>query len=148
MELRFVEKGSDLEKRVIPYAKACSWDGGPGYAEYLEMDLFTDFERAAVALEGDEIAGFCNVLKEDCLPNLPYTPYIGFLFVDEKYRGQRLSQRLLTFCEDYLRDCGFQEAYLTTDHDDLYEKYGYVYLESHKAFWGEVEKLYRKDLTK
>ena len=146
MDIRFVEAHSPLAEKMIPYAKACPWDGGPGYAEYLEKDMYTDFERAVAALDGDTVAGFCNVLKEDCLPDLPYTPYIGFLFVDEAYRGRRLSQRLLTFCEDYLRAQGFTRVYLTTDHDNLYEKYGYVYLESHRAFWGEMEKLYYKEL--
>ena len=141
-----MEAHSALAEKMIPYARACSWDAGPAYAEYLEKDLYADFERAVAALDGETIAGFCNVLKEDCLPGLPYTPYIGFLFVDEKYRGHRLSQRLLTFCEDYLREQGFTRVYLTTEHDNLYEKYGYVYLESHLADWGETVKLYDKEL--
>ena len=146
MELTFVERGTPLAEKLIAFAKQCSWDAGPCFAGYLEYDRYVGFERAAAAVDGDNIAGYCNVLKEDCLPDLPYTPYIGFLFVDERYRGQRLSQKLLTFCEDYLRGLGFERVYLTTDHDNLYEKYGYVYLESHMADWGEIEKLYVKEL--
>ena len=146
MEIIEVFPGDPIAPRLIDYAANCSWDGGPGFAEYLEKGLYADYERAFAALDGETIAGYCNILREDCLPGLPYTPYIGFVFVDENYRGQRLSQKLITAAENRLRSLGFTEAYLTTDHDNLYEKYGYVYLDTYTAFWGAKEKLYRKAL--
>ena len=146
MEIVRVHAGDALAPALCAYARACSWDAGPGFADYLERDLYKDFECAFAALEEGRIAGFCNALKVDCIPDLPYTPYIGFLFVGEDFRGQRLSQRLLCAAEDYLRDCGFHEAFLTTDHENLYEKYGYKVLGTYLADWGEPEKLYRKEL--
>ena len=53
-----------------------------------------------------------------------YTPYIGYLFVDEKWRGNRLSQRLIIYSMSYLKSVGFDKVYLVSDHENLYEKYG------------------------
>lgn len=146
MEIKIIETDDELKNRVISYAETCSWDAGHNFSLLLKDGLYTDWERAIVALDGETIAGYCNVLKEDCLPGLPYSPYIGYLFVDERYRGQRLSQSLTLFAEDYLRNLGFREVYLITDHNNLYEKYGYVYIESKVAPWGETEKIYVKKL--
>lgn len=147
MEIKLLENDEELKKRVIRYAENCVWDAGENFSLYLKNGLYTDWERAVVALDGEKIAGYCNVLKEDCLPGLPYSPYIGYLFVDEAYRGQRLSQEITRFAEDYLRSVGFSAVYLITEHNNLYEKYGYVYKESKLSPWGEVEKIYEKRLS-
>lgn len=48
-------------------------------------NIFTDRERVIVALHENDLAGYCTVTKSDRIPNVPYTPYIGYVFVDEKY---------------------------------------------------------------
>lgn len=45
---------------------------------------FTDWERVIVALHENDLAGYCTVAKSDRIPNVPYTPYIVYMFVDEK----------------------------------------------------------------
>ena len=60
-------------------------------------NTFTDWERVIVALHENNIAGYCTVAKSDCTPNVSYTPYIGYMFVDEKYRGYHLSQKLISY---------------------------------------------------
>lgn len=56
---------------------------------------FNDWERVIVALDNEKICGYCTVSKTDCIPDVDYTPYIGFMFVGEEYRGNRLSQQLI-----------------------------------------------------
>lgn len=60
------------------------------------------------------------------MDSLPYTPYIGFVFADKAFRGNRLSQRLTEYAMDYLKDLGFKAVYLISDHVRLYEKYGFA----------------------
>lgn len=112
----------------------------------MEDQRFSDWERVLVTLDHDTIAGYCTVQKEDCIPGLPYTPYICSLFVGEPYRGNRLSQNLLNAAMSYLGTVGFTEAYLFSDHENFYEKYGFQVIASHPAPWGELQKVYRKPI--
>ncbi|MDR0369928.1 MAG: GNAT family N-acetyltransferase [Candidatus Peribacteria bacterium] len=68
---------------------------------------FFDWERVFVAVDGDMIAGFCTFTREDGIPNVPYTPYIGYIFVDENYRGQRLSEQMIETVIHYARTLEF-----------------------------------------
>ena len=84
-------------------------------------NTFTDWERVIVALHENNIAGYCTVAKSDCTPNVSYTPYIGYMFVDEKYRGHHLSQKLISYAISYLQTQGFHHVYLVSDHENFYE---------------------------
>lgn len=99
-----------------------------------------------VALHENDIAGYCTVTKGDCIPNISYTPYIGYLFVDEKYRGQRLSQKLISFAISYLQTLKFHQVYLVSNHENFYEKYGFKVIDIKIAPWGELEKIYMREI--
>ena len=60
---------------------------GKALANAMDTHAFRDWERVVVALDNERICGYCTVAETDCIPNVPYTPYIGFMFVDEMYRG-------------------------------------------------------------
>jgi N-acetylglutamate synthase-like GNAT family acetyltransferase len=86
-------------------------------------------------LDGSRMAGFCTLSETDCLPDVEYTPCISYVFVGEPYRGNRLSQRLISSALDYAGELGFQEVYLISDHVGLYEKYGFVGVDRKPAPW-------------
>lgn len=51
---------------------------------------FESNERVFIALCDDDIAGFCTLTNKDELPaEYDFEPFIGFVFVDSKYRGHR-----------------------------------------------------------
>jgi|GEM_PF-174939 len=137
-----------LWERVADYAQSCSWDAGKALARDMRNRVFSGWEAVVAALDGDRICGYCSVSKKDCMPELPYTPYVGFVFVDEAYRGRRLSRRMLDFAADYLKSVGFHEVYLASDHVNLYEKYGFAAVDRKRAFWGGMETIYRKELVR
>ena len=128
------------------YAKNCSWRAGQSLAEAMDRQAFTDWERVVIALENERICGFCAVTKTDCIPDLVYTPYVGYVFVDEAYRGRRLSQQLIRHAMDYLKQRGFEDVYLISDHENLYEKYGFSVIDRQMSPWGSEEKIYRQTL--
>ena len=128
------------------YAEECSWHAGKALADDMRNGKFADWERVLIAEEGESIRGFCTVAKRDCIPDERYTPFIGFVFVDEKSRGHRLSQRLIECAMDYLKQRGFQRVYLTSDHENLYEKYGFRVIDRQRAFWDGMEKVYTREL--
>lgn len=97
MNFSMITSSDDMWKEVCRFAQNCSWGAGKSLSQNMSDNTFSDWERVIVALYENEIAGYCTVAKSDCIPNVSYTPYIGYLFVAEKYRGQRLSQKLISF---------------------------------------------------
>ena len=112
----------------------------------MQQNAFEDWERVIVALEQRQICGFCTVAKTDCIPDLHYMPYIGYLFVGEEHRGARLSEKLIGCALQYLKTLGFAKAFLVSDHVDLYEKYGFCIIDRKMAPWGTEEKIYMKTI--
>ena len=131
---------------LADYAENCSWGAGRTLAEEMRQNHFTGWERVILAEDQGRIAGYCTVSGTDCIPDVPYTPYIGMLFVGEEYRGKRLSQRMIDDASEYLKELGFSEVYLVSDHENLYEKYGFQVIDEKMAPWGRMQKIYWKGL--
>lgn len=135
MEIVPIARGSALWDGVASYAQGCSWSAGPGLARAMSAGEFSDWERVFVALEGNEIAGYLTFSRKDCIPDVEYTPFIGYVFVGEPHRGRRLSQRMINAAMDYARGLGFDRVYIVSDHVNLYEKYGFVAIDERPAPW-------------
>ena len=146
MEIKTMIPSDKLWPHVRNYAGSSSWSAGPALARAMDEQAFSDWERVIAAYEDERILGYCTVAKTDCIPNVPYTPYIGFVFVGEEYRGKRLSQKMILFACEYLRSSGFDRVYLVSDHENLYEKYGFRVIDRGTAFWGGEEKIYMLQL--
>ena len=97
-------------------------------AKFMREGGFSGWERIIVATDGEDIMGFCALIKQSGFQGQEYCPLVKWLFVDEKYRGKRLSERILPAASEYAAQLGFDKIYLTTWHVGLYEKYGFVRL--------------------
>lgn len=146
MEIKPIKDDDDLWQPVMEFAKNCSWRAGPFLARQMQNNGFTDWERVIVAREGLVIAGFCTLAKTDCIPDVAYTPYIGFVFVGEEYRGHRLSERMLNYAADYANKIGFVKVFLVSGEKGLYEKYGFVKIDDKKDIWGNDEQIFCKSI--
>jgi len=146
MTFSLLTENDELWEEVVRYAAGCSWRAGSALASAMESGVFSEWERVIAAHEDGQICGFCTVAEKDCIPNLPYTPYIGYVFVDENCRGKRLSGQMIRFAMDYLKQLGFCRVYLISDHENLYEKYGFSVVDRAASPWGSVEKIYRQAL--
>lgn len=144
IQIAAVAPGSPDWERLAAFAESCSWRAGASLARDMRNGAFSDWERVFDAKCGGEFAGFCTLAGKDCIENLPYSPYIGYVFVDEPYRGQRLSQKMIDAAAEYARSLGFEAVYLISDHENLYEKYGFEVIDRQMAPWGEMEKIYRR----
>ena len=52
-----------------------------------------------------KVVGFCTLTEKDELPKeYQFTPFIGFVFVDEPYRGNRLSELMIQSAILYARE--------------------------------------------
>lgn len=146
MKFEIITLENELWDKVCDYAENCSWKAGKSLANSMKSNEFKDWERVIVAVDDDKICGYCTVAKTDCISNVGYTPYIGFMFVDEQYRGNRLSQKLIKRAIDYLKSVGFDKVYLVSDHENLYEKYGFCVIDRKIAPWGTEQKIYMQNL--
>lgn len=135
MEIKPLTFENELWEPLAEYALNCSWGAGEYFAKQMRAKSFSDWERVFVALDNFDIAGYCTLAKTDCIPDVPYTPYIGFMFVGEKYRGNRLSEKLINFALKYAKELKFDRVYLVSDHVNLYEKYGFVKVDEKPAPW-------------
>lgn len=142
MEIKTITSSDEAWIDVQDYAEKCSWSAGRFLATAMARDEFKDWERVIVAGKKEKIYGYCTVAKTDCIPDVGYTPYIGYLFVDEEYRGNRLSEKLIRYAMEYLKSLGFDRVYIVSDHENLYEKYGFEVIDRKVAPWGEIEKIY------
>lgn len=146
MIFKEITSSDELWSKARDYASECSWRAGKSLANAMDNNIFTDWERVVIALAHDKICGFCTITKVDCIPDISYTPYIGYLFVEEECRGNRLSQRMIHYAMDYLKAVGFNKVYLVSDHENLYEKYGFCVVDCKMAPWGSEEKIYMQEI--
>jgi len=142
MIIKKITSSDELWYRVRDYAENCSWRAGKSLADAMTNNAFEDWERVIVALDNEKICGYCTVAKTDCIPNVRYTPYIGYMFVGEEYRGNRISQKMIQYAIDYLKGIGFDRVHIVSDHENLYEKYGFHIIDRQIAPWGSEEKIY------
>ncbi|MBR5682191.1 MAG: GNAT family N-acetyltransferase [Ruminococcus sp.] len=130
---------------VADYAEKCSWSAGKYLAELMRSNSFKDTERIFAAFEGGEPVGFCTLTEKDELdPKYPYSPLIGFIFVDEAYRGRRLSEKMIRKIFGYLRIIGSSKVYIMSGEKGLYEKYGFVRMGEYDTIYGGREQLFVK----
>jgi len=131
MKILALQYGDPLWEKTADFAENCTWEAGPALAKNMRENAFTDWERVIVALDDDEsVIGYCTLTKTDCLPDAPYTPYIGFLYVAERYRGQRIGGRLIDHAAELAAEAGFDRVFLVSRHVGLYEKYGFAAIDS------------------
>ncbi len=146
MNFKAITSSDELWRRVRNYAEGCSWRAGKALANRMDNNEFGDWESVIAAMDGEKICGYCTVSKTDCIPAADYTPYVGFIFVGEEHRGNRLSQRLIQYAMDYIETLGYNKVYIVSDHENLYEKYGFRVIDRKMAPWGSEEKIYMREL--
>jgi ribosomal protein S18 acetylase RimI-like enzyme len=146
MEIKQIFPEDVLWQKTIEYGKNCSWKAGATFAKNLENNVFTEWERVFVAVDENNLAGFCAFVKNDSIPNVEYTPYISFIFVGEQYRGKRLSEKMILMVIEYAKELNFNEIYIISDHINLYEKYGFIKIDEKKDYWNRIESIYKKIL--
>lgn len=136
-----------LWDETISLAEKCSWRAGPFLAVKMKHNEFKEWERVCAACVDGEVAGFCTFTEKDELPEkYVFTPFVGFMFVDELYRGKRLSESMIHKVSSYARGLGYEKIYIMSGETGLYEKYGFLRLGDYETIYGSVDQLFVKSL--
>ncbi len=132
--------------KTIDYAKNSSWEAGKHLAELMENNQFSDWESVFIAMQNEEILGYCTFLKEDYFPQNRYSPWISTIFVDEKARGNRISQQMIEEVIEYAKQNGFEKVYLPSDIKGFYEKYDFRPIDTLKNYGGDMDTVFIREI--
>ena len=129
--------------------KESNWAAGQFLYELLLgknfKSLVGDNSKVLLLVDGAELISFCTLTeKDDIITTL--TPWIGFVYTFPDYRGNRYIGQLLKYAENLALSEGFKNVYVSTNHNGLYEKYGYSFLKIAKDIHGEDSNVYIKQL--
>lgn len=147
MNIQVMTYGHKYWNSTALFADKCSWKAGAVLAQKMRMNDFEINEKVIIALCDDCIAGFCTFSNTDELSaEYGFTPFVGFVFVDEKYRGNRLSERLIDAACDEARKQGFCKIYIMSGEIGLYEKYGFTKIGDYETIYKTTDQLFIKKL--
>lgn len=137
----------DLKDGVLKYVDDCGWRVKPVFKEQLELGILlnTKVPQTFVLLDNNKIIGFYQFIKCESIKNKELTPWISTLFIDKKYCGKRLGEKLLNHGRRYAYKLGYSKVYLSTDHIQLYEKMGFYEIGLGIDKWGHPTKIYEHD---
>ncbi len=147
IELQKVDKGTPLAEDLLDFVKNFSWlDVKEHTVRVLENWEFEEWETPFVATVNGKIVGMATIMKSDYYPLPQIFPWISTLFVSEEYRGNRISEKLIEFANQYAKAIGFDKTYIPTENIGLYEKYGYRYVKDIVNYGNGIDRLYVKEL--
>lgn len=140
------------EQYILEYFKTCSW----GAANFLYdliiqnkvEDVLGEKTKIVVLVDEEKVISFATFAKRDCIKDDSMYPWIGFVYTDEFYRGNRYSQTVIDYIINKAKDAGHYNIYLATDHIGFYEKYGFEYIENRIDIYNEDSRIYKFDLFK
>ena len=132
MEIKQINltKMTDELNRLVRYARECSWQGtGAYFAECLEDTEYRNIENVVAAYDEQKIIGFGALVSESCIENTSFSPWLDFLYVEDRYRNNGIAKAMAESLFREAQSDGVEKLYLcTVSHERMYEKLGFVTL--------------------
>lgn len=123
----------------------CGWKAGIRLHERIIAGELKD-TKVLMLCDRDCLVSFCTLAKEDNVPDSGYSPWIGYVYTFSEYRGKHLAGCLIDHACRLAAEEGYQNIYVSSNEDNLYEKYGFVFLKIMKDRHGEDTKVFTKSL--
>ena len=102
--------------------------------------------KLLLLVDGEELISFCTFAEKDDIQPTNLTPWIGWVYTFPVYRGNRYVGKLLSHAETLAEEAGIKNIYISTNHDGLYEKYGYEFFRMMQDMHGEESRVYVRRL--
>lgn len=141
------ERNSLFEKAIHVFWR--QWGNEDNYKFYEDamvhsLNKASNLPRFYVAMEKDEIIGTYALLRNDLNSRQDLCPWLACLFVNEKYRGSEIGEKLLQHGLKEAAKKGYDMLYLSTDLEGYYERYGWENSGFVYGASGDSIKLYEK----
>lgn len=128
----------------------CDWRAGTYLHELLSNNTFFNImgegSKLFLLTDGDELVSFCTYAKRDEIQSDELLPWIGFVYTFPEYRGRHYIGMLFDRIELLAKEQNISAVYISTDHIGLYEKYGFEFLTEMKSIYGELSRVYVKQI--
>ena len=139
---------SDRQEHWLSEIRRSDWRAGAYLHDLLEKGTFFEEagegSRVLLLTDGDELIAFCVYAEKDDIRPTELTPWVGFVYTFPEHRGHRYAGLLFDEVERLAREEETPAVYLSTDHEGLYEKYGWEFLAQMKDRRGGLSKVYVK----
>ncbi len=126
------------------------WSAGQYLHDLLKNDtlktLVGEKTHLFLLVDEGELISFCTLAEKDDVQPTELTPWLGWVYTFPEHRGHRYAEKLLAHAESVAKQEGAQCVYISTNHQGLYEKYGYSFLCTATDVSGEATKVYQKYL--
>ena len=146
MEIIRLQYNDKYWYKAIEFAENCSWVAGKHLAGMMKDNRFTDCESIFIAIDNNNIYGYCTFLKEDYYPENRYSPWISSIFITENARGDRVSHKLIEFVIGYAKKIGFSKVYIPSDMEGFYEKCGFQPIDELKNYGGGIDTIFMREI--
>ncbi len=141
---------SDNKEHWLSEIKKSEWSAGQFLHKLLKEETFKETvgesSDVLILTKGEELISFCTLAEMDDIQPTDLTPWIGFVYTFPQYRGHRYSGRLLSYAEEKAKEQGAECVHISTNHNGLYEKFGYEFYDVMKDIDGEDSRVYIKTL--
>lgn len=149
--MRTIEYFSEDDKAYwLAKIKESDWGAGQYLYELLKQEklkqLVGENAKVLMLVDGRNLVSFCTLAEKDDIQPTELTPWIGWVYTFPAYRGNRYAGKLLCHAETLAKEAGMKHVYISTNHDGLYEKYGYTFFQMMKDIGGEDSRVYVKRL--
>lgn len=130
--------------------KESDWGAGQYLYELLKnhklKQLVGENTKVLMLTDEEKLISFCTFAEKDDIQPTDLTPWIGWVYTFPAYRGKRCAGRLLHHAEVLAKEAGVKNIYISTNHNGLYEKYGYEFFQMMKDINGEDSRVYVRHL--
>lgn len=103
----------------------------------------TRLPRFYLMIDDHEIVGCFALITNDFISRHDLYPWLACVYVESSHRGKRLSELMFEHAKTEAAIAGYKELFLTTDHDNFYEKFGWTRIDDGYSPEGQVSKIYR-----
>jgi GNAT superfamily N-acetyltransferase len=142
-----VERDTPRAEELLRFIETCSWEEAKDHLAALIRNWeFTGDEAVFAAVADGRVVGMTTFLMTDYYPLPDVFPWVSSVFVDEAYRGRRISETLIGRANAYAKSLGYEKTYIPSSFFGLYEKYGYRYLGDIVNYGGDSDHLFVKEL--
>lgn len=126
------------------------WRTGKYLFELLKSNqFFLKFGTNAKVLmlvDDNNLLAFCTLSQKKYDINSELSPWLGCVYTFPEYRGNRYSEKLMQHAERIVCELGKDKLFVSTKHEELYEKYGYIYYGLMTDWRNEKQRVYYKIL--
>ena len=84
--------------------------------------------QVLIAKYKDELVGTVSIWHNDLTSRQDLTPWLAALYIKKEYRGKGIGTLLQDKVIEIVKELGYKSLYLITDHDNYYERSGWVFL--------------------